>query len=54
MKKEAREILEAMAKATTGLEWLEITCKIDYAFQHEKITWQDNELLYALARRLWK
>lgn len=52
MKKNIRDIINKMLKAQSDAEWNEITYEIDYAFQHEKITWQDNELLYGLVAKL--
>lgn len=53
MKKNIRDIINKMLKAQSDAEWNEITHKIDFAFQHEQITWADNELLYGLVNRLW-
>ena len=54
MKKDVQNIIKAMLKAKTEEEWGKVTLGIDWAFQHEKITWQDNELLYDLVSRLWQ
>lgn len=52
MKKETRKILEALTAANTQDDINSVCAAIDRAFQSEKISWQDNELLYGLVRKI--
>lgn len=48
-----KKLTEMILNAITNEELNEVMGKIDLAFQQEKITWKDHEVLYGLASRLY-
>lgn len=54
MKKVVRELLQKIVEMKTQEDVDAICCGIDMAYQNEKITAADNELLYDLIRRYSK
>lgn len=52
MKKETRRLLELIASIETETELNHVCYEIDMAYQHEKISYQDNEILYKLINKI--
>lgn len=52
MKKVVREIIEAMVIAKTQEDINKVCAMIDRAYQSEKITFADNELLYKMIAKI--
>ena len=48
-----KKLVGMIAEAITNEELNEVMGKIDLAFQQEKITWKDHEVLYKIASRLY-
>ena len=53
MKKITRTLINRMLLAITDDEWNEICGEVGRLFEHEKITWEDHEMLFKLVNRLW-
>lgn len=47
-----KKFVARLANSTSRWEVAEILDDVDLAFQLEKISWEDHEILYALARNL--
>ena len=49
-----KQIVKAISEAKTEEELEKAMWDIDRSFEHEKITWNDHETLYAIASRLYR
>ncbi|MBR4590053.1 MAG: hypothetical protein IKO36_05240 [Bacteroidaceae bacterium] len=52
MKKETRRLLELIASIETETKLNRICAEVDRAYQQEKISYKDNELLYKLINKI--
>lgn len=52
MKKATRRLLELIASIETEKELNRICTEVDRAYQQEKISYKDNELLYKLINKI--
>ena len=47
-----KKIIQMLIEARTHEDINKITAEIDRAFQHDKLTWKDNEQLYDLVAKI--
>lgn len=49
-----KQLIKLISEAETNEDVEKAWWNIDRAFEHEKITWNDHEILYTIASKLYK